>query len=56
MDPAPSAPSLTTFDLSGDGFDWGDAGIGAAGAIAIVAMFAGVALAGTHRRRPRVTA
>jgi hypothetical protein len=33
------------------GFDWGDAGIGAGGAIAIVLLGLGAALMVTHRRR-----
>jgi hypothetical protein len=51
------APPVTTIELSGEGFDWGDAGIGAAGGIAVLVMLGALALAGTHRRRgPRVTA
>ena len=34
------------------GFDWADAGIGAAGGIALSALGAGVALLVTERRRP----
>lgn len=33
------------------GFDWGDAGIGAGGALAIVLLGLGAALIATHRRR-----
>ena len=51
------APPVTTIELQGEGFDWGDAGIGAAGGIAVLVMLAALALAGTHRRRgPRITA
>jgi hypothetical protein len=49
-------PATTTIALPAEGFDWGDAGIGAAGGIALLAMLAGVATAATHRRRGRVTA
>jgi hypothetical protein len=44
-------PATTTIELPADGFDWGDAGIGAAGGIAVLAMLAGLAMAATHRRR-----
>ena len=44
-------PATTTSELPADGFDWGDAGIGAAGGIAVLAMLAGLAMAATHRRR-----
>ena len=50
-------PATTTIELPADGFDWGDAGIGAAGGIAVLAMLTGLAMAATHRRRvQRVTA
>ena len=39
---------------SGDGFDWGEAGIGAAGAIALALAGAGVTI--TLRRNRRSTA
>ena len=35
------------------GFDWGDAGIGAAGALALIAIGAGLAVATGHRPGPR---
>ena len=51
------APPVTTIQVPGDGFDWGDAGIGAAGGIAVLALLAGLTAAATHRRHgPRVTA
>ena len=51
------APPVTTIQLPVEGFDWGDAGIGAAGGIGVLAMLAGLTLAATHRRRgPRITA
>jgi hypothetical protein len=50
-------PAVTAIEVPADGFDWGDAGIGAAGGIAILAMLAGLTLAGVqHRRGTRVTA
>jgi hypothetical protein len=50
-------PATTTIEQPADGFDWGDAGIGAAGGIAVLAMLVGLAMAATHRRRrPRVAA
>ena len=50
-------PVVEIREVPSSGFDWGDAGIGAAGGIAVLAMLAGLAQAATHRRRgPRVTA
>jgi hypothetical protein len=50
-------PAVTTIELPGQGFDWGDAGIGAAGGIAVLVMLGGLVVAATHRRRgSRVTA
>ena len=51
--PVKVLPATTTIELPADGFDWGDAGIGAAGGIAVLAMLVGVAMAATHRRRGR---
>jgi hypothetical protein len=52
-----AVPAVTTIESPADGFDWGDAGIGAAGGIAVLAMLAGLVLAGAqHRRGSRVTA
>ena len=58
VDPAPvEASVVTAIAVPGDGFDWADAGIGAAGGIAILAILAGMAMAVTHRRHgPRLTA
>jgi hypothetical protein len=44
-------PATTTIEMPADGFDWGDAGIGAAGGLAVLAMLAGLTMAATHRRR-----
>ncbi len=59
--PAPveavQAPAVTAIEVPADGFDWGDAGIGAAGGVALVAMLASLAMAGIqHRRGQRITA
>jgi hypothetical protein len=35
------------------GFDWGDAGIGAAGALALMAIASGTLMIASHRRRGR---
>jgi hypothetical protein len=54
---AVEAPSVTAIEVPGDGFDWGDAGIGAAAGIAVLAMLAGLTMAAVqYRRGPRVTA
>jgi hypothetical protein len=45
-DPAPEPVAV-----AGDGFDWGDAGIGAAGMFALGAIAAGAAVAVAHRPR-----
>ncbi len=45
-------PLVEIREVPGSGFDWGDAGIGAAGIVALFGIAAGVALmAGTRRRR-----
>jgi hypothetical protein len=52
-----SAPRVTvvkvaeTPQATGGGFDWGDAGIGAGGAVALVLIGVGGSLMVTHRRR-----
>ena len=58
VDRAPAEASVVTaIAVPGDGFDWADAGIGAAGGIAILAVLAGMAMAVTHRRHgPRLSA
>ena len=45
------APTSTPATTSGDGFDWGDAGLGAAAMLGLTAMAAGSALALRHRPR-----
>jgi len=42
---------VTVFERPADGFDWGDAGIGAAGGVALLAMLVGLTLAATQRVR-----
>lgn len=49
--PSGPPPQVTTFEVAGDGFDWGDAGIGAAGGIAALVLAGGLATAAGHRRR-----
>ena len=58
VDAAPAEASVVTaIEVPGDGFDWADAGIGAAGGFAILAIVAGFAMAVTHRRHgPRLSA
>jgi hypothetical protein len=46
------APSPEAASVPGDGFDWGDAGIGAGGMLALTAIAGGVVLAlGSRRSR-----
>jgi hypothetical protein len=49
--PPVQIPVLEARNASSGGFDWGDAGIGAAGMLAIFSIAAGVALLLTGRRR-----
>ncbi|MEA2198443.1 MAG: hypothetical protein QOJ25_2494, partial [Solirubrobacteraceae bacterium] len=46
-----TTPVVVRFIGAKDGFDWGDAGIGAAAAIGFAALAAAVVLAVTQRRR-----
>jgi hypothetical protein len=48
------APVLATTDSPSGGFDWGDAGIGAAGMLALFSVAGGSALLLTGRKRRRV--
>lgn len=50
--PAP-APRVRIVEVPSSDFEWGDAGIGAAGMLGIVALGAGAGLAGAQRRRSR---
>jgi hypothetical protein len=47
-------PIVEIREVPGSGFDWGDAGIGAAGMLALFSIAAGVALMAGGRRRRRV--
>ena len=47
------APVVQVRDLPSDGFDWGDAGIGAAGMLGLFSIAAGSALLLTTRKRRR---
>ncbi len=49
------APAATPAATPSEGFDWGDAGIGAAAVLAIAAITGGVALEYGRRHRPRPT-
>ena len=40
-------------EVPSSGFAWGDAGIGAAGTLAVVMLAAGIGMAGVHHRRAR---
>ncbi len=48
-----AAPVVDIRDAPGNGFDWGDAGIGAAGLLAMLSIAGGLALMVTTRRRRR---
>jgi hypothetical protein len=47
----PSVPTVRVVTTESDGFDWGDAGIGAAGGLALITLAGGMAAVATHRRR-----
>jgi hypothetical protein len=47
----PLTPQVRVIEAPGNGFDWGDAGIGAAGGLAVVAIAGGAVVLGTGRRR-----
>jgi hypothetical protein len=44
-------PAVTAIESPAEGFDWGDAGIGAVGAVALLSMLVGLTFAATQRRR-----
>jgi hypothetical protein len=52
--PIPTPARVRIVEVPSSGFEWGDAGIGAAGMLAVVALGAGAGLAGAQRRRSRV--
>ena len=47
---SPQAPTIVRVTAAGGGFNWGDAGIGAAAGLAIATLVAGGGLALTERR------
>jgi hypothetical protein len=49
-----AAPArVRMLEVPPSGFEWGDAGIGAAGMLAIVLLAVGAGVTGSHRRRRR---
>jgi hypothetical protein len=54
---ASHAPHATTrvVEVRSGGFDWGDAGLGAAGMLSLLGVGAGAVLVVTRRGRPTVT-
>lgn len=52
-----SVPSVQTVETSSKGFDWGDAGIGAAGMLTLLSLGTGSVLVGrrSRERRPAAT-
>jgi hypothetical protein len=48
---APPDTVVEIREVPGSGFDWGDAGIGAAGILALLSIAGGLALMATSRRR-----
>ena len=53
--PASAAPTIVHLTTPSGGFDWGDAGIGAAGGVALSILGLGSALAVSGRRTRRQT-
>jgi hypothetical protein len=51
--PVRTTPRVRIVEVPSSGFEWGDAGIGAAGMLAAVALGAGAGMAGAQRRRSR---
>jgi hypothetical protein len=49
--PVAVAPKVRIVEVPAGGFDWGDAGIGAAGGLALISLTGGIALLTTQRRR-----
>jgi hypothetical protein len=54
--PVVAPVSVRVVEVRSNGFEWGDAGIGAAGMLAIVLVGVGAAMANAHRQARRVTA
>jgi hypothetical protein len=56
--PVPMPARVRIVEVPSNGFEWGDAGIGAAGILGVVGLVlgAGVGMAGARRRRSRVAA
>jgi hypothetical protein len=50
---APAPARVRIVEVPSSGFGWGDAGIGAAGMLAVVMLGAGVGMVGMHHRRAR---
>jgi hypothetical protein len=49
---APAVPRVTIVEApAAEGFDWGDAGVGAAGGLAILTLASGMGMVATQRRR-----
>src|SRR4051812_13382293 len=44
-------PQQSIVEVATSGFNWGDAGIGAAGMLAVIALAAGTLMIASHRRR-----
>jgi hypothetical protein len=49
----PQAVTTRTVEIRANGFDWADAGLGAAGMLCLLGLGAGVAVAGASRSRAR---
>jgi hypothetical protein len=52
--PAPARTRVHIVEVPSSGFEWGDAGVGAAAMLALVLVGVGVAMAGVHRRGRRL--
>jgi hypothetical protein len=50
---APAVTRVRIVEVPSNGFEWGDAGVGAASVLALVLVGVGVAMAGLHRRGRR---
>lgn len=53
---APAVTRVRIVEVPSNGFEWGDAGVGAASVLALVLVGVGVAMAGPHRRGRRFRA